>query len=59
MPHENYEIIIVDDGSSQETLTVIERQRTKSKNAGVSLDENPNWDYQEKLSEIADRYHLG
>jgi hypothetical protein len=24
-----------------------------------SIDENPNWDYQEKLSEIADRYHLG
>ena len=24
-----------------------------------SLDENPNWDYQEKLSKIADRYHLG
>lgn len=24
-----------------------------------SIDENPIWDYQEKLSEIADRYHLG
>lgn len=24
-----------------------------------SLDENPDWDYQEKLMEIATRYHLG
>lgn len=24
-----------------------------------SLDENPNWDYQESLMSIADRYHLG
>lgn len=24
-----------------------------------SLDENPNWDYQEKLSDIGQRYHLG
>ncbi len=24
-----------------------------------SLDENPNWDYQEKLMDIATRYHLG
>ncbi len=24
-----------------------------------SLDENPDWDMQEKLMEVADRYHLG
>ncbi|WQJ53662.1 MAG: hypothetical protein [Wendovervirus sonii] len=24
-----------------------------------SIDENPNWDYQEKLMKIAKRYHLG
>ena len=24
-----------------------------------SKDENPNWDYQEKLMEVAERYHLG
>jgi hypothetical protein len=24
-----------------------------------SLDENPDWEYQELLSEVADRYHLG
>ena len=24
-----------------------------------SLDENPNWEYQEKLSTIGERFHLG
>lgn len=24
-----------------------------------SIDENPNWDYQEKLMYVAERYHLG
>lgn len=24
-----------------------------------SKDENPDWDYQEKLMEVAERYHLG
>lgn len=24
-----------------------------------SIDENPDWDFQDKLSEIAERYHLG
>lgn len=24
-----------------------------------SIDDNPNWDYQEKLSDFATRYHLG
>lgn len=35
------------------------REKLKGTWLLYSKDENPNWDYQERLSGIAERYHLG
>lgn len=35
------------------------REKNDNRILLFSKDENPNWDYQEKLMEVAERYHLG
>lgn len=44
---------------SDEGYRLIREKLPKNLYFLYSSDENPNWDFQEKLSDIAQRYHLG